>query len=249
VVTARALREGHVETRKLLLGTITAFLAATPVHGATIKAADSTVAFDFEEKIDANGITCNLITMIVDPTRPEVVNLRIIEALSTVNPRAIFLAYSLDVGDIRYDNGMPAGLTWTTLNQGDISSGSFSTVGSFYGGVANGGVLKSTVDQATATAMWDGLRSGSFSIQFQRASTGAPQNTYIITKPISRDALARYLACRAQIYSRALGRGELERETYGRISRGGPGITEDQRTDNGTIIPALVHEHPLVGAF
>jgi len=240
----------HVEMRKLLLGTVTAFaLAATPVHGAAIKVSDSSVEFDFEKKIDAHGITCNLITMIVDPARPEVVNLRIIEALSTANPRAIFLAYSLDVGEMRYVNGMPTGLTWTPLNNGDISIGSFSTVGSFYGGAADGGVLKSTVDQATATAMWDGLRSGSFSIQFQRASRGAPQNTYIITKPISRDALARYLACRTHITSLALGKGELDRETYDRISRGGPGITEDQRTEHGTIIPALVNEHPLVGAF
>ena len=236
--------------KKLLLGTVAAFaLAATAVYGATIKVPDSTVEFDFEKKSDAYGITCNLITMIVDPARPEVVNLRIIEALSTANPRAIFLAYSLDVGEMRYVNGMPTGLTWTRLNNGDISIGSFSTVGSFYGGAADGGVLKSTVDQATATAMWDGLRSGSFSIQFQRASRGAPQNTYIITKPISRDALARYLACRTQITSLALGKGELDRETYDRISRGGPGITEDQRTDHGTIMPALVNEHPLVGAF
>src|SRR5215472_12873321 len=70
--------------KKLLLGTVTAFaLAATPVHSATIKVSDSSVEFDFEKKSDAYGITCNLITMIVDPARPEVVNLRIIEALST----------------------------------------------------------------------------------------------------------------------------------------------------------------------
>jgi hypothetical protein len=236
--------------RKLLSGTVAAFaLATAPVHGATIKAADSTVEFDFDKKIDAYGITCNLMTMIVDPARTEVVNLRIIEGLSTANPREIFLAYSLDVGDMRYVNGKTTGLTWTPLRNGDISIGSFSTVGSFYGGAVDGGVLKSTVDQATATAMWDGLRSGSFSIQFQRASAGAPQNTYIITKPISREALARYLACRTEIDSLALGRGELDRETYDRISRGGPGITEDRRTDHGTIIPALVNEHPLVGAF
>jgi len=236
--------------RQLLSGTIaTLALATIPVHGETIKAADSTIEFDFDKKVDAYGITCNLMTMIVDPARTEVVNLRIIEALSTANPREIFLAYSLDVGDMHYVKGLTPGLTWTPLKSGDISIGSFSTLGTFYGGVVDGGVLKSTVDQATATAMWHGLRSGSFSIQFQRASAGAPQSTYIITKPISRDALARYLACRTQIVSLALGRGELDRETYDRISRGGPGITEDQRTDHGTIIPALVNEHPLVGAF
>ena len=44
--------------RKLLSGTIAACaLAATLVHGATIKVADSTVQFDFEEKVDAYGIT------------------------------------------------------------------------------------------------------------------------------------------------------------------------------------------------
>src|SRR5215831_9139311 len=112
--------------KKLLLGTVTAFaLAATPVHSATIKVSDSSVEFDFEKKIDAYGITCNLITMIVDPARPEVVNLRIIEALSTANPRAIFFAYSLDVGEMRYVNGMPTRLTWTPLSSGDISVGSF----------------------------------------------------------------------------------------------------------------------------
>ena len=38
--------------RKLLLGTAAAFaLAATPVHGATIKAADSTVEFEFDKKL------------------------------------------------------------------------------------------------------------------------------------------------------------------------------------------------------
>ena len=114
--------------RKLLSGTVAALaLATTSVHGATIKAADSTVEFNFDKKVDAYGITCNLMTMIVDPARTEVVNLRIIEALSTANPREIFLAYSLDVGDMRYVNGMPTGLTWTPLSSGDISVGSFST--------------------------------------------------------------------------------------------------------------------------
>src|ERR1700745_4417079 len=102
--------------------------------------------------------------MIVDPATPEVVNLRIIEALSTANPREIFLAYSLDVGDMPYVNGMPTGLTWTPLSSGDISVGSFSTVGRFYGGADNGGVLESTVDQADAARQWGWLWPGRFLI-------------------------------------------------------------------------------------
>jgi hypothetical protein len=89
------------------------------------KVKSDTVQFDFEARADVQGRTCNLMTMIVDPSRPEVVNFRVIHTLS---PIALFFGYSLDVGDMRYQNGLPIGLDHVVLARGDVSTGSFRAV-------------------------------------------------------------------------------------------------------------------------
>lgn len=112
------------------------------------RARPDSVQFDFEQKGDAQNRTCNLMTMIMDQSRPEVVSFRIIHALS---PTTLFFGYSLDVGDMRCQNGLPAGLDQVALARGDVGTKDFSSEGSMYGGpIPGGGILKSTLDQQTA---------------------------------------------------------------------------------------------------
>jgi len=203
------------------------------------------VQFDFEQKKDgAQNRTCNLMTMIRDPSRPEVVNFRIIHALS---PTTLFFGYSLDVGDMRYQTGLPAGLDQVVLARGEVSTGDFSSEGSMYGGpTPDGGIIKSTLDQQTAGNLWRGIVAGDFSLHLLRATPGAQPRTYVIAKAPSPGPLAQYLACSTEISDIAL--GELARpDLYARIRHGGPGFTEPLHTDHGTVIPPLELQSPVVG--
>jgi hypothetical protein len=141
-------------------------------------------------------------------------------------PKALFFGFSLDVGDMRYQNGLPAGVDRAALARGDVSTGSFSSQGSMYGGPApDGSVLKSTLDQDTARKLWQGVPSGDFSIHLLRATQGAQPRTYVVSTPPPRGPLANYLACSAEIMNIALGK-PLPPTAYDNLRRGGPGVTE-----------------------
>jgi hypothetical protein len=208
------------------------------------KVSPDTVKFDFEKKGDAQNRTCNLMMMIVDPSRPEVVNFRIIHALS---PTALFFGFSLDVGDMRYQNSSPVGLDRAALTRGDVSTASFSSEGSMFGGPApDGGILKSTMDATTAENLWRGFVSGNFSLHLLRATPGAQARTYVVAKAPSPSSLSRYLACSSEIADIALQK-PADNGRYERIRRGGPGVTEPLPTSRGTVIPPLADQSPLVG--
>lgn len=208
------------------------------------RARSDSVQFDFEQKGDAQNRTCNLMTMIMDPSRPEVVNFRIIHALS---PTTLFFGYSLDVGDMRYQNGLPAGFNRVALAHGDVGTKDFSSEGSMHGGpTPDGRILKSTLDQQTAENLWRGIVAGDFSLHLLRATPGAQPRTYVIAKAPSRGPLAQYLACSDEISNIALGQ-PANPDLYARIRHGGPGFTEPLHTDHGTVIPPLADQSPLVG--
>ncbi len=215
-----------------------------------IKAKAATVQFAYEDKQDAQGRVCNLLTKIVDPSRPEVVNLRFFHALSST---ALAFGFSLDAGDMRYRSGKPAGLDKVALASGDVSTGSFNSDGRMYGGPARGGgVLKSTMDQETARTLWLGVLSGDFSIHLRRATPGAQPRTYAISTPPSREALSGYLACSMEIRDVALG-DPASPDFYAKVRKGGPGFTEPLEVPVSanhpiaTIIPPVSEEGPLVG--
>jgi hypothetical protein len=228
---------------------MTLMLAIVCSAGPSIKADESrakpdTVQFDFEEKRDGQNRTCNLMTMIMDPSRPGVVNFRVIHALS---PTALFLGFSLDVGDMRYQRGVPAGLNQIALAHGDVSTSDFNSEGSMYGGpIQAGGVFKSTMDGETAGRLWRGIVAGDFSLRFVRATAGAQPRTYVITKAPSSAPLGHFLACSAEITDIALGKSP-DPDLYERMRRGGPGITEPMPTSRGTVIPPVSLQSPLVG--
>ena len=94
-------------------------LPAVQSKADQIRVKSDTVRFGAEDKQDSQGHTCNLMTMIMDQSRPEVVNFRVIHTLS---PTALFFGFSLDVGDMRYQNGLPAGLDKIALANGDVST-------------------------------------------------------------------------------------------------------------------------------
>jgi len=208
------------------------------------RARPDSVQFDFEQKGDAQNRTCNLITMIMDPSRPEIVNFRIIHALSATT---LFFGYSLDVGDMRYQNGLPAGLDQVALARGDVGTKDFSSEGSMYGGpTPEGGILKSTLDQQAVGNLSQGIVAGDFSLHLLRATPGAQPRTYVIAKAPSPGPLAQYLACSTEISDIALGQ-PARPDLYVRIRHGGPGFTEPLHTYHGTVIPPLELQSPLVG--
>jgi hypothetical protein len=236
--------------KMIVVSALALLLALGQARADDIKVKNDTVQFDAENKQDAQGHTCNLMAMIVDPSRPEAVNFRLIHALS---PQALFFGFSLDVGDMRYQNGLPAGLNKVALASGDISTTSFSSDGRMYGGPApDGGISKSTMDKATAENLWQDFLTGKFSIHFRRANANAQPRTYIIDKPIPAESLSKYLACRTEIEDIALGTPRNP-DQYAKISRGGPGITEPMKMEKtpdhpiSSIIPPLSEEPPIVG--
>jgi len=226
------------------IGLALCFLFTESASADEFRAQPDSVQFDFEQKGDAQNRTCNLMTIITDPSRPEVVNFRIIQALS---PTTLFFGYSLDVGDMRYQNGLPAGLDHVALARGEVSTKDFSSEGSMYGGpTPDGGILKSTLDQQPVGNLWQGIVAGDFSLHLLRATPGAQPRTYVIAKAPSPGPLAQYLACSTEISDIAL--GQLGRpDLYARIRHGGPGFTEPLHTDHGTVIPPLELQSPLVG--
>jgi hypothetical protein len=233
-----------------IIAVLVCLLIVGQTNADEINVENDTVQFDAEVKKDTQARTCNLMTMIVDKARPEVVNFRIIHALS---PQAIFLGFSLDVGDMRYQNGLPAGLDHAVLARGDVSTGSFSSEGRMYGGpTPDGGILKSTMDQETATNLWLGVLSGHFSLHLLRATPGAQPRTYQIATPPSRDALGKYLACSLEIQDVALGQPRSP-DAYAKIRDGGPGITEPKKMPitpdhpYASVLPPVSEEGPLVG--
>jgi hypothetical protein len=234
-----------VEKNLLVMLGLACLLTVAETKADEIRAKNETVQFDFEAKADVQGRTCNLMAMILDPSRPEVVNFRIIHALS---PMALFFGFSLDVGDMRYQNGLPAGVDHAVLARGDVSAGSFSSEGSMYGGPApDGGIVKSTMDGETAGKLWQGILSGNFSIHLLRATPGAKPRTYVVSETPTREALSKYLACSTEISDVALGNGASP-DLYARIRQGGPGITEPTPGSSGhSVIPPLSRQTPLVG--
>jgi hypothetical protein len=58
-------------TIRIIIVVLACLLTVVQTKADEIRAKNDTVQFDFEEKADAQGRTCNLMTMIVDPGRPE----------------------------------------------------------------------------------------------------------------------------------------------------------------------------------
>ena len=231
--------------RNVLIPTLLACLLVSAQSTADeIRVKIDTIRFDAEDKQDDQSRVCGLMTMIVDQSRPEALNFRVIH---TISPKSLFFGFSLDVGDIHYQNGLYAGLDKIILASGDVSTGAFNSQGRMYGGqTSDGGVLKSTMDEETARMLWLGVLSGDFSIHLLRATPGAEPRTYVISTAPSPDALSKYLACSVEIRDIALGK-LASPDFYAKVRHGGPGFTEPMRTSQLGTIPPLSEEGPLVG--
>jgi hypothetical protein len=242
-------QSGFMRAAGLVLGAML-LVSVAQTRADEIKAKPATVQFGAEDKQEEQGRTCSLLTTIVDPSRPEVVNLRLFHVLS---PTALYFGFSIDVGEMRYRNGKPVGRENVTLASGDVTTDSFDSDGRMYGApVRGGGVIKSTTDAETARTLWLGVLSGSFALRMRRATSGAQPRTYLVSTPPSREALGRYLACSLAIRDLALG-DPASPEFYAKVRKGGAGFSEPLKVPASpdhpiaTVIPPVSEEGPLVG--
>jgi hypothetical protein len=240
----------HSLLKHLLAALFVIPLMITHAAADEIRVKPETLQFNGEDKQDAQARTCSLMMTIADTSRPEVVNFRVIHALS---PQAISFGFGLNVDDTRYQNGRPTGLTKATLTSGDVTLPSFSSQGTMTGGpTPDGGVLKSTLDKDTASKLWHAVLFGNYTLHTVRVSAGAAPRDYVISTPPSRDAIGNYLACSLEIRDIASGAPKSP-ELYASARKGGPGITEALEvvpapgSSMPSMIQPLVEQGPFVG--
>jgi hypothetical protein len=150
--------------------------------------------YEVEVKEDQAAKSCNLMLLLLNIPSPETVNFRLITAQQKSDGRT-FVGFSVDVGDLRFANGVPAGSNKAVLSSAAFISPSFSSVGRFNGGpTADGGVLEMTTDPVVYSQYTMAFLSGGFQIHFERK--GVPgTRTYDVKQQAPANVVAQFAAC------------------------------------------------------
>lgn len=145
---------------------ITLLVFSTSGHAETLVA--GSIEYEAEVKEDAIAKSCNIALVLLSLPSPEAVNFHFIVAQQK-SDGLTFVGFSIDVGDLKFENGLVAGTEKASLSSAAFISPSFSSVGRLNGGpVPDGGVLESTADPNVYTSYLLAFLSGKFQISFRR---------------------------------------------------------------------------------
>jgi len=144
---------------------------------------DSAVQFEFESN-GSDPRVCHLMALIMNiPRSPEAAKLSLTYAESKAQ-KVAFVGFALDVGDTRFNSGLPAGISPARLSSAEIFSGKFSTTGRLFGGpVPDGGIMMSTQDPDTAGLLMGTFFDGNFQVTFTREGSQASRAYLIRAAP------------------------------------------------------------------
>ena len=176
---------------------LTGFLFSAGLQGVP-SYADSlmprNLSYEIEVKEDDQAKSCNIMLLLVNLPAPEVVNFRLV-ATHRKTQTVTFLGFSIDVADMIFANGLPAGNRKIPLSSAAFESALFNSAGRLNGGaVADGGVLESTADSQIATAFLQSFLTGEFSITFSRSGVSGTR-TYQINAPVPVEVRTRFFEC------------------------------------------------------
>lgn len=152
------------------------------------------IQYEFEVKEDAYAKSCNVLLLLLNIPSPEAVNFHFIVS-QRKSDGLTFVGFSLDVGDLKFVNGLPAGTNKAVLSSAAFISPTFSSVGRLNGGpIADGGVLESTADPQVYTYYLTAFLGGDFQIQFERKGIPATR-TYTVEEKPPTNVISQFSDC------------------------------------------------------
>jgi hypothetical protein len=180
------MRNAIANSIRLLIATVGVLFCAS-AYAEMVTPAN--VKYEAEIKEDRAAKSCNLMLLLLNIPSPESVNFRLLTAQQKSDGRT-FVGFSLDVGDLKFTNGMPAGSTKAVLSSAAFISPSFSSVGRLNGGpIADGGVVELTDNPLTSSEYTIAFLSGGFQIHFERK--GVPgSRTYDVREKAPPNVIA-----------------------------------------------------------
>jgi len=179
---------------KLVCLTIGSCVGLLPILSSAETLVPRTMQYEFEVKEDGVGKTCNLVLILMNIPSPETVNFHFIVAQQK-STAVTFVGFTLDVGDLSFSNGLPAGEEKAVLSSGAFISSTFSSVGRLNGGPINdGGIFETTADAQVYAPYLMAFLSGGFQIQFERR--GVPgSRVYEVDQKPPLDVVAQFQTC------------------------------------------------------
>jgi hypothetical protein len=173
----------------------------TAAHAETaIQLAPEEIEYTAETTADASGMVCKISLAVFSPNRPETLNFNaLVYVAATPTPQGLWgstgYGYTLDVGEIAYQNGLPSGVTKKRISDSVFTSPSFSSSGRMFPtAMPDGGLAAYTKDGATGKALIDAVLLGSFAISFHEAGIEG-YRTYSVRKAMSSNEAQKFVAC------------------------------------------------------
>lgn len=152
------------------------------------------IQYEFAQTNSGGLRKCSIVLLLLNVPSPETVNFQLM-VIHKPPTGPSFAGFSMDVGDLKFVNGLPGGAQKATLASAAFVSPSFSSVGRLNGGpVADGGVLQSSADPATIAGFVIAFSSGNFALSFVR--DGVPgSRTYQVASPPPPDVRQQFYRC------------------------------------------------------
>ena len=159
----------------------------------------SSVEYDIEAKHDKIAASCTIMLTVLNyPISPEALNFRAGVWRGTdpaTRPAGTFAGFTLDVGNLLFENGVITGTQKTPLARAAFGSTKFNSVGRLYeADMGDGGRGANTVDPQTALDFMTAVFEGNFDIAFT-AKDLPLQRTYHISDAPPASIVQRFHEC------------------------------------------------------
>jgi hypothetical protein len=153
--------------------------ASLPTAARSDTLVGKSVDYNVEVKRDRTAASCALLISIDNlPASPEVANFRALVTVGIDPHTAVFVGFSLDVGNYRFSQGQPTGIDVTKLAKAVFVSKDFNSAGRLFAtDFKDGGRGALTRDETNGDAFLTALWSGDFDISFV-AQDGSEERTY-----------------------------------------------------------------------
>ena len=149
-----------------------------------------------EVKREKTAASCAITLVILNlPASPEALNFRALVAKGIEPETLTFTGFSLDVGNLKFSQGLPSVTEVTKLANIAFVSRGFNSAGRlFEGDFGNGGRGAMTSDENNGDAFLTAFRGGDFDISFV-AQDGSEERTYHVTDPPPSSVVQRFSDC------------------------------------------------------
>ena len=186
----------HAHQAWLTAFTICSLCAPAPSYGDTL--VPNTVQFENSIKDDAYGKVCEYVLLILNLPAPETVNFHVQVMRPMSNGKLIdptLVGFSMDVGELRFSGGMPAGGRKVNLATAAFSSLTFSSAGRLnIAPFGDGGISGSTTDRSTGNEFMNAFLKGGYDLSFTREDWPGIRSYHLSSSPLM-EVVKSFHAC------------------------------------------------------